>query len=222
MELNDSQKEIIKLIKMKKSAFEIIRNRVQFKLNNQDVSKIQPIIRLKDGSCWTADFNDKTGIIINQNQSDELNKQIEFINNLLSLLDKNELIKLEKIDSSSKYVIYIKENDNKYIKDLKSESALTKFEQQNIVPSKYFSKFAKNFRTQDEETRYKNEKFDKLRNGKVVWIVSFLCLLLSTLFAFLGVYSCSTNKTKSENNNTNQDLPKTPDFGPDSSEQINI
>lgn len=146
MELNDSQKEIIKFIKMKKSAFEIIRNRV---------------------------------------------------------------IKLEKIDSSSKYVIYIKENDNKYIKDLKSESALTKFEQQNIVPSKYFSKFAKNFRTQDEETRYKNEKFDKLRNGKVVWIVSFLCLLLSTLFAFLGVYSCSTNKTKSENNNTNQDLPKT-------------
>ena len=222
MQLDDDHKEIIKLINKGKSASEILQSKLQFELKYQDISKIHICIKHKEGCYFTADFNYKTGIVITQKQSDELNKQISFINNLFSLLETNGLIKVQKKNPDSYSTVLIKENNKLYIKDIQSECALTKFEEQNIVPSKYFSKFARTFRTHAEEKKYRDEKFDKFRNGNLVWVVLSLCVILSTVFTFLGIHSCSPDKTQSETNETkgiNRDIPQNPDSEPDNTNQ---
>ena len=208
MELNNNQKNIIKLLHRNISLIEILKKQLSFKLNEQDISNIRQHLKIQGLGIFDEVDHYNSGIILTLEQIDELNKNINDINNLLKLLEIQGLIKIINQNKFHTYVILNKEKNGQYVKDKHSEISLMKFEQQSVILDKYFSKFAKTFRTKDEEKKYKDESFNKFKNGKFIFIITLLSALLGALGGPAIFRSCSVeryNKEKTIDNKEQED-----------------
>ncbi|BDC94833.1 hypothetical protein [Treponema bryantii] len=194
MELTENQKTIIGFLRKEKSLIEILKSQLSFELKEQDISNIHQNFKVAENMVFDEVIHSNTGFILTLEESAELNTVIKDINTFLKLLETKGLITISNKSESITFTVLNKDKIYQYVTDLTSQNSLRKFFQQTISLDNYFYKFSKTFRTKDEEKKYKNERFNNFKNGKLVFLLTIIFGLFGAIGGAAAVYSCSNKK----------------------------